>query len=126
MNEWTVNIADFRGIREVKPRNGQTTSRSFKRPCGFVVLESTPGRVERVVEMCGYENSAVLDIGMVRETQHSWHRSTSGPSTFQRRAKVLRFKNAGRTAQSVNPPVDSASQIWNGISDDPMDCPPAA
>ncbi len=121
MNESTVNIADFRGIREIKPRTA--ARQTDKNSLGFLVLDSTTAFERRDVDHLDRSreigSTAVFDIGMVREAQRFGHRYV--PSV-QRGGKVLRFTDAAHSKSQGCRGVAT----WNESGDDPTDCPPAA
>jgi hypothetical protein len=115
MDESTVNIADFRGIRETKPRTASVTRDSSRASYGFLVIDSRAG-YGRPLES---SSSAVFDIGVVREAQRFGRHS--GPGA-QRGAKVLRFTGTSNSETHSCRGVAT----WNESCDDPTDCPPAA
>jgi hypothetical protein len=120
MSECT-NIADFRSVREIKPRTF-ATSQSARTPYGFMILGSGPAYPEQNIELVDEhvtsESQAVYDIGMVRDSQRFGHRSASAA----RGSKVIRFSNAmPRRANECR-----GVATWNASCEDPLDCPPAA
>jgi hypothetical protein len=122
MSECT-NIADFRGIREMKPRIVYTAPQSAKTSYGFMVLDSATAYRERAVEQhdepVALESQPVYDIGMVRDSQRFGHRNTS---SITRGSKVIRFSNAMPRRSTECRGVAT----WNASCEDPLDCPPAA
>jgi len=120
MNKSTVDIGDFRGIREIKPRFAIAPPQSG---CAFLVLENPAGHGSNVEHVNGSRevgSSAVFDIGMVRQAKRFGHHYV--PSTAQRGAKILRFSDAAHSTSQTCRGVAT----WNDSCDDPMDCPPAA
>ena len=120
MNESTVNIGDFRGIREIKPRTASAIPQSG---CAFLVLDDPAGYGSKVEHVSGsreFGSSAVFDIGMVRQAKRFGHHYA--PTTAQRGAKILRFADAAHSTSQTCRGVAT----WNESCDDPMDCPPAA
>jgi hypothetical protein len=129
MNDSTVNIADFRGIREIKRRNAHNTPRSTKSNFGFLVLETPSVYCAREPESWNGSaqsaSPAVVDIGELREARRFGHRFSIESHVSQRGAKVLHFSNFSADRETANSVEGEHRGIWNGITDDP-DSPSAA
>lgn len=129
MNDSTVNIADFRGIREIKRRNAHITPRSTKSHFGFLGLETPSVYCVREPESWNgaaqCESPAVVDIGELREARRFGHRFSIGPHVSQRGAKVLHFSNFSADRETANSVEGEHRGVWNGVTDDP-DTPSAA
>src|ERR1035437_318852 len=96
MNDSTVNIADFRGIREIKRRNAHNTPRSTKSNFGFLVLETPSVYCAREPESWNGSaqsaSPAVVDIGELREARRFGHRFSIESHVSQRGANgVIAF-----------------------------------
>lgn len=113
-----VNIADFR-CRILKPRTAHFSLRDAGRGAGLRVVGSSSHR-NSSVRGAGAPESALIDIGVARESQRLRRRMVARPISIQRRANVVRFAEARPRAFAFPTP-----QVWHS-PDDPYDLPPAA
>jgi hypothetical protein len=114
-----VNIADFR-CRIVKPRTAHFSLREAGRSTGLRVVGASAHHNGSVLD-AGSPESALVDIGVARESQRLRHRTLPRPISIQRRAKVIRIGEARSRAFAFPAP-----RAWHFSPDDPCDLPPAA
>ena len=135
MDDSTVNIADFKGIRftafrEMTAWNVHPMRRRFEDPDRLSVINAQSAYDVRDRESLKNKSSNLdaptgLDIGVLRG-RRAGH---AGPSVVKRRAKILRFVNVVNAV--LAPEIKNADEVrgtagCSNNSNDPRDCPPAA
>jgi hypothetical protein len=70
------------------------------------------------------DDPPIYDIGIVREAQRMRHRAVFRPISTERKAKVLRFRNAAPTSNKMRAQERCAAE--SGMPDGPYEPPPAA
>jgi hypothetical protein len=114
MKGFTVNIADFRCRGVARPTANQHRltrgHHAFGNPSGGGDLQ---------------EESAVYDIGMLREARRLGHRAFE-PARIEHKAKILRFRNVIPIQMELGVEEARGAEKWSAVPNGSYDPPPAA
>ncbi len=128
MTGCTINIADFR-CRAVA-RVTASYNHLPRRPRAVSLIDdeviSKEPEMDFLKEAILQEDPTVYDIGLAREAQRLRHRTVFRPTSVQRKAKVLRFKDEAPVRGKVRAEEARVGKSWSKRPDGPYDLPPAA